>query len=111
MDELRRQAASLTDLWSRFPRRQRIAMTAVLVASVVGFSFVIGRSTGSDWQPVCGGREFAGKELTATQTIWRQQGLRNFIFGSVDAQRANQAVREIPPKAALRTSKTTLDPD
>ncbi len=78
MDELRRQAASLAERWQRFPRGQRIAMTAVLVASVVGFSFVIGRSTGSDWQPVCGGREFAGKELAATQAIWRQQGLRNF---------------------------------
>ena len=78
MDELRRQVVSLAERWSRLPRGQRFAMTAVLVACVVGFSFVIGRSTSSDWQPVCGGREFVGKELAATQAIWRQQGLKNF---------------------------------
>ncbi len=78
MDELRRQAVSITERWSRLSRGQRFAMTSVLVACVVGFSFVIGRSTSSDWQPVCGGRKFAGKEIAATQTIWRQQGLKNF---------------------------------
>lgn len=78
MDELRRQIAALTERWQRFPFSQRLAMFAVIIASVIGFSFVMGRSTGSDWQSVCDGREFANQELTAIQTAWRQQGLKNF---------------------------------
>ncbi|HLQ43085.1 MAG TPA: hypothetical protein VK137_00030, partial [Planctomycetaceae bacterium] len=78
MDELRRPIASLTEHWLRLPRGQRLAMTAVLVASVVGFSFVIGRSTSSDWQPIRGGREFTGKEFAAIQAAWREQDLTNF---------------------------------
>ena len=78
MDELRRQAVFLANRWSRFPLGQRLAMSAALVACVVGFSFVIGRSTTSDWQPVCGGRDFTSKEMTATQSVWRQNGLKSF---------------------------------
>ena len=78
MDELRRQAVTVAERWSQFSRGKRFAMTSVLVACVVGFSFVIGRSTSSDWQPVCGGRKFTGKEIAVTQAIWRQQGLKNF---------------------------------
>lgn len=78
MDELRRQALLFAERWSRFPRGQRLAMSATLLFCVVGFSFVIGRSTNSDWQPVCGGRDFTSKEMAATQSIWRQNGLKDF---------------------------------
>ena len=77
MDELRRHAAPLVDRWQRFARGQRIAMVAVLVASAVGFFFLLSRSTES-WQPIADGREFSTSELATIQSAWRQAGLKSF---------------------------------
>ena len=77
MDELRRHAAPLVERWQRFPRGQRVAVIAAVIASVLGFSLLIGRGT-AEWQPICGGREFSANELSAIQTAWREHGLKTF---------------------------------
>ena len=77
MDELRRHAAPLVDRWQRLARGQRIAMIAVLIASAVGFCFLLNRSS-DNWQPIAEGREFSTSELTAIQSAWRQAGLKTF---------------------------------
>ncbi len=77
MDELRRHAAPLVDRWQRLARSQRIAMIAVLIASVAGFFFLLNRSA-ETWQPIADGREFSTSELAAIQSAWRQAGLKSF---------------------------------
>ncbi len=77
MDELRRHAAPLVDRWQRFARGQRIAMVVVLIASAVGFFFLLSRPT-ENWQPIAEGREFSTSELAAIQSAWRQAGLKSF---------------------------------
>lgn len=77
MDELRRHAAPFVDRWQRLTRGQRITMVAVLVASAVGFSFLLSRPT-ENWQPIADGREFSTSELAAIQSEWRQAGLKSF---------------------------------
>ncbi len=52
-------------------------MIAVLVASSVGFCFLLNRSSES-WQPIADGREFNSSELAAIQSAWRQAGLKSF---------------------------------
>lgn len=77
MDELRRHAAPFVDRWWRLARSQRIAVTAVLVASVVGFYFLL-RQPNEAWQPIADGREFSTAELVTIQSAWRQAGLTSF---------------------------------
>ena len=77
MDELRRHAAPLVDRWQRLARGQRIAMVAVLIASAVGFCFLLNHSS-DNWQPIADGREFSTSELAAIQSAWRQAGLKAF---------------------------------
>jgi flagellar biosynthesis/type III secretory pathway M-ring protein FliF/YscJ len=77
MDELRRHAASLAERWQRFARGQRVAVIVGVIASAVGFSWLISRDS-AEWQPICGGREFSTNELSAIQSAWREQGLKTF---------------------------------
>lgn len=77
MDELRRHATPFVDRWWRLARRQRIAVTAVLVASVVGFSVLL-KQPNEVWQPIADGREFSTAELASIQSAWRQAGLTSF---------------------------------
>ena len=77
MDELRRHAAPLVDRWQRLARGQRIALVGVLIASAVGFCFLLNRPSES-WQPIADGREFNSSELAAIQSAWRQAGLKTF---------------------------------
>ncbi|TXT39670.1 MAG: putative polar flagellar M-ring protein FliF, partial [Planctomycetota bacterium] len=77
MDELRRHAAPLVERWQRLARGQRVAAIAVIIASAVGFSVLVGRES-AEWQPIGGGREFSANELSAIQSAWREQGLKTF---------------------------------
>ena len=77
MDELRRHAAAPVDRWQRLARGQRIAIVAVLVASAVGFLFLLSHSAES-WQPIAEGREFSASELDTIQYAWRKAGLNSF---------------------------------
>ncbi len=52
-------------------------MAAVLVASAVGFSFLLSRPA-ENWQPIADGREFSTSELAAIQSAWKQAGLKSF---------------------------------
>ena len=52
-------------------------MVAVLIASAVGFCFLLNHSS-DNWQPIAEGREFSTSELAAIQSAWRQAGLKSF---------------------------------
>lgn len=77
MDELRRHAAPLVERWQRLARGQRIATASVLVASAVGYFFLLSHPA-ENWQPVANGREFSASELAAVQSAWRQAGLKSY---------------------------------
>jgi hypothetical protein len=77
MDELQRQAVAMWHRWQQLSVGQRTLASTVLLAGAIGLASLTIRSS-QDRQPICGGREFTGRELHAIQSAWRQHGLLDF---------------------------------